>query len=114
MAVLLFGDVVAPGDNVALVVGLLHRNVSHEPRWSGAVQVVLVGPEEDAVAGADHLDFTALALAEAHAFGHPDRLAVRVGMPSRPGARREVDAGRAEPRAFRRRRDRVHVDGARE
>jgi hypothetical protein len=39
--------------------------------------VVLAGLEEDAIARADELDRSALALAEADAFGQEDRLAVR-------------------------------------
>jgi hypothetical protein len=43
--------------------------------------MVLAGLEEDSVAGADLLDRSALALAEADALGDEDRLAVRVGVP---------------------------------
>jgi hypothetical protein len=57
--------VLAPGDGAARVVGLLHRDVGHEALGGGAVPVVLVGLEEDAVAGADNLDLSAPALAEA-------------------------------------------------
>src|SRR6266511_3810989 len=92
----------------------LDRDVGHEPRRRGAVPVVLARFEEDAVAGADHLDGAALALAEADALGHPDRLSVRVRVPGGARRRGEVDAGRAHPRLLRRRCDRVDVDGARE
>ena len=51
--------------------------------------VVLAGFEEDAVAGADHLDRTALALAQADALGDVDRLTVGVGVPGGAGARGE-------------------------
>ena len=37
---------VAPGDDVALLVGLLHRDVGHEPCRGGAVPVVLAGLED--------------------------------------------------------------------
>jgi hypothetical protein len=47
------------------------------------------GPQV-AVAGSDHLDGVALALAHADALGHEDRLAVRMGVPCRAGAGREV------------------------
>ena len=49
--------------------------------------VVLMRLEEDAVAGPDHLDGPALALAQADAFGDEDRLAVRVRVPRRARAR---------------------------
>jgi len=43
--------------------------------------VLLVGLEQDAVAGADDLDGTATALAEADALGDEDGLAERVPVP---------------------------------
>src|SRR5215211_4811425 len=49
-AVLLVGDVLAPGDGAAALVGLLHRDVRHEATRGGAVPVVLAGLEVDAVA----------------------------------------------------------------
>ena len=83
-----------------LVVGLLHRDVRHEPRRGGAVPVLLARLEEDAVSGPDHLDRAAAPLAEADAFGDPDRLAVWVRVPGGAGARREVDARPRRPRSF--------------
>src|SRR3954469_14377051 len=72
--------------------------------------VVLAGLEEDTVAGTDHLDRAALALAEADAFGHPDRLAERVRMPGGACARCEVHGGGTKvPVAFGR-GDHVEVD----
>jgi hypothetical protein len=50
-----------------------------------AVTGFLAWLEEDAVAGADDLGRAAASLAEADAFGDPDRLAVRVRVPG--GAR---------------------------
>src|SRR3954453_19931125 len=88
--VLLVRDVLAPGDRAAAVVVLLHGDVSHEAVGRGAVPVVLAGLEEDAVAGADDLDRSALALAEADALGDEDRLAVRVRVPCGARAGREV------------------------
>ena len=102
----------APGRGAAALVDLEHRDVGHEAVGRRAVPVVFAGLEEDAVAGADDLDRPTAALAQADPLGHPDRLAVRVGVPGRAGARREVDAARVQPRAARRRRDRVDVDGA--
>src|SRR4051794_14160685 len=102
--VLVVGDVLAPGDRTTGLVVLLHRDVDHEAVGRGAVPVVLAGLEEDAVAGADLLDRTALALAQADAFGHEDRLPVRVGVQAvrAPGvkctsaaAKVEVPAGAA-------------------
>src|SRR5213079_3075753 len=90
-------DVVAPGDDVAVLVGLLHCDVGHDAGWGGAVPVVLAGLEEDAVAGSDHFDRAAFALAEADAFGDPDRLAVWVGVPGGAGAGCELDGGGADP-----------------
>jgi hypothetical protein len=78
--------------------------VDHEPVRSAAVPVVLVGLEEDAVAGPDDLDRAALALAQADALGDEDRLAVRVRVPvgaapgvkcTRAAANVEVPAGAA-------------------
>src|SRR4051794_22830898 len=91
LRILLVADVHAPRGDVALLVCLLNRDVCHEPRRRCAVPVVLTGLEEDAVAGTDHLDLAALALAEADALRDPDRLAVRVRVPRRPRAGREVD-----------------------
>jgi hypothetical protein len=58
--------VLAPDDDAPLIVGLLHGDVGHEPGGGGAVPVVFVWLEEDAVAGADHLDRAAAPLAQAH------------------------------------------------
>jgi hypothetical protein len=76
----------------------LHGDVGHEAVWRGAVPVVLAGLEEHTVAGSDDLDGTAFALTEPDAFGDEDRLAVRVGVPGGPGARREVDERGGEGR----------------
>src|SRR3989442_972914 len=96
--VLLVGDVLAPRRAGAFVVDLDDREVGHEPARGGAVPVVLAGLEEDAVAGADDFDRAAPALRAADALGDVDRLAVGVGVPGRPGARREVDAARVQVR----------------
>src|SRR3954454_18642719 len=102
----------APGDRAARHIGLLDRDVGHQPGGCGAVPVVLTGLEEDAVAGADHLDLAALALAEADAFGEPDRLAMRLRVPGGARARCEVDGRSAERGYVARRGDRVDVDRA--
>ena len=84
--VLLVADGPEPVDDVVLLVRLVDREVDHEPAGSGAVPMLLVGLEEDAVTGADDLDGPDAALAEAHAFGDEHRLAERVPVPMRPGA----------------------------
>ena len=111
-AVLRVGDVVAPSGGVALVVNVDDRDVGHEAVRRGAVPVLLLGLEEDAVARPDDLDRLAAALAQAHALGDEDRLAVGVGVPRGPGARSEVDAARLHAVLTRRRRDRVDEDVA--
>ena len=115
-AVLLVGDVAAPihSPPTARLVDLLHGDVGHEAVGSGAMPVVLARLEEDAVAGADRLDRSALALTLADALGDEDRLAVGVGVPGGPGPGREVDERSGESRAARRCGDGVDVDVARE
>jgi uncharacterized protein YqfB (UPF0267 family) len=54
--------------------------------------------EEDAVTGSDDLDRPTAGLRESNALGDVDRLAVRVSVPRRSGARREVDACRLQSR----------------
>ena len=66
-AVLLVADVVAPGRGVARSSTSTHRDVGHEAGRRRAVPVLLARLEEDAVAGADHLDRPAAPLAEADA-----------------------------------------------
>src|SRR3954451_17689865 len=102
----------APGHEAAALVCLLDRDVSHESCRCGAVPVVLSWLEEDAVTRADHLDRPALALADAYAFRNPDRLTLRVGVPGRACAGREVDACGADLRAARRRGNRVDEHGS--
>src|SRR5206468_2392636 len=102
-------DVLTPRHAVAFDVDLDQREVGHETCWRCAVPVILPGVEEHAVAGADGLDRAAAPLDEPGAFGDIDGLAVRVGVPRGAGARREVDAARAEAGGTRWRRDRVDV-----
>ena len=96
--VLLVGDVLAPSGVVAGVVDLEHRDVGHEAVGCSPVPVLFAGLEEDAVAGTDRLDRSAAALSATDALDDVDRLAVRVGVPRRPGTWREVDAARRQPR----------------
>src|SRR5215218_5571783 len=109
-AVLVVADVTPPSDRTAGLVVLLHGDVDHEAVRRGAVPVVLARLEEDAVAGADDLDRAALALAQADALRHPERLAEGVGVPGGAGAWREVDAVGADARRRGRRGDGVDED----
>jgi len=74
--------------------------------------MVLSRLEEDSVAGADLLDRAALALAAADALGDEDRLAERVRVPGRAGARGEVDARRGGAGRCFGHRDGIDVDVA--
>src|SRR5439155_7734526 len=90
------------------------RDVHHEAGRRRSMPVVLTGREVDAIAGADDLDRTAIALAETDAFGHEERLPERVRVPCGPRAGREVHHRRRGSRRRRWTRDRVDVDVARE
>src|SRR6266571_2161077 len=59
----------------------------------------LGGLEEDSIARADDLDGAAAPLCQTDALGDVDGLTVRVRVPGRSRARREVDAARAQSRA---------------
>src|SRR5262249_14180027 len=111
-AVLLVADVPPPGDGAAGLVGLLDRDVDHQAVGRGAVPVVLIGLEVDAVAGTDFLDGAALVLAEANALGDEDGLAAWVGVPGGAGAGGEVHERRCGARGGFRRGDGVEVDVA--
>src|SRR5579884_224346 len=74
-------DGIAPHRCIPGVVHLEHRGMDHEAGGRGAVPVVLIRLEEDAVSGTDHLDRPTAALTEADPLGDPDRLAVRMGVP---------------------------------
>ena len=87
LAVLLVSDKLAPGHDAAGLIGLLHHQVGHEAVRRCAVPVFLAGLEEDAIAGPNLLDWPATPLAPADALGDVDRLAERVGVPGRAGAR---------------------------
>ena len=76
--------------------------------------MVLAGLEEDAVARTDDLDWPAFPLTESNALRDPDRLTVRVHMPSGAGAGREVDAGCTERGEIRRHGEPVDEDRPRE
>src|SRR4051812_12764506 len=81
--------------------------MAHEAVWRRTVPVLLAGLEEDAVTGLEHLDRATSPLGSADALEDVDRLAVRVGVPRRARAGREVDPYRARTGAARGRRDLV-------
>src|SRR3954451_10134815 len=89
--VLVVGDLVAPVGGDVVVVDLVEGEVDHEAVGRGAVPVVLVGLEEDTVAGADDLDGAAAPLDAPDALGDVDGLPERVRVPRGPCARGEVD-----------------------
>ena len=95
-----------------LGVAFVDGEVDHEPVGCGAVPVLLVGLEEDAVAGADDLDGSAAALAQADALGDEDGLAQRVAVPVGAGAGHEVHQVRGHPGRRRGGGDGVDVDVA--
>src|SRR5438105_9232391 len=97
-SVLLVADMGAPRGAVALIVDFDHREVGHEAIRRGTVPVVLVGFEEHAVARADDLDRRAATLRATDAIGDVDGLPVRMRVPRRSRARREMDAARAQAR----------------
>ncbi len=80
LAVLLVGGVLAPSRTVPLLVDFEHREVGHEAVRGGAVPVLFIGLEEDAIAGTDDLDRPATMLAPANTLGDVDGLPVGVGM----------------------------------
>src|SRR3954453_15788769 len=110
--VLLVGDGGPPVHDVVVGVGLVDGQVDHEPIGGGAVPVLLVGLEQDAVTGADDLDRAAPALAQAYALGDEDGLAQRVAGPVGARARHEVQQVRADPRRRGGGGDGVDVDVA--
>ena len=78
-SVLLVGDVVEPGHDLAVLVGFLDGDVGHEPVGGGSVPVLLAGLDVDDVAGADLLDAPGARVATADAVGDVEGLALGVG-----------------------------------
>jgi hypothetical protein len=60
--VLIVADVLTPVGGDVLVVDFVEREVDHQPGRGGAVPVLFIGLDVDAVARADHLDRAAAAL----------------------------------------------------
>src|SRR4051812_14918131 len=100
----------APNDGRPSVVRLLDCDVDHEPVGCGAVPVVLVRLEEHAVAGANDLYRSVLALAEPDTLGDEDRLPQRMGVPRGTGSWGEVNERRTDARWRFSGCDRVDVD----
>src|SRR4051794_41099714 len=111
-AVLLVGDVVEPGDDLAVGVGLLDGDVRHEPVGGGAVPVLLARLDVDDVTGADLLHVAASAGDVADAVGDVERLSAGMGVPGGPGAGGEPDVGAADGGLVVGVADAVDVDGA--
>src|SRR3954452_20843975 len=95
-AVLLVGDVVEPGDDLTVLVCLLHRDVCHVPVGGRAVPVLLARLDVDDVARADLLDPVASGRDEADAVGDVEGLALGVVVPGGAGSRGEPDVGAAD------------------
>src|SRR4051794_27923965 len=95
-SVLVVGDVVEPGDDLAVLVGFLHGNVSHEPGGGGSVPVLLAGLDVDHVARTDLLDPAATSCDESDAVCDVQRLTLRVVVPGGAGTGREPHVGAAE------------------
>lgn len=96
MSVLGVGDVVEPADNLAVVVGFLHRYVGHESVGGRAVPVVLAGLDVDDVAGADLLWLATSSADQPDAVGDVEGLTLRMVMPGGAGARSEPDVCAAD------------------
>ena len=108
--VLVVGDVLSPVDCDVLVVGFIEGEVNHQSGGSGAVPVLLVGLDVDAVARADHLDLAAAALDQPDPFGDEETLSKWVTVPGRTSARHEVDQARQHSGRSNRPRDVVDAD----
>src|SRR3954468_16084639 len=86
--VLVVGDVVEPGHDPPVGVGLLDGDVGHEPVRGGSVPVLLAGFDVDHVAGSDLLN-AVVGGDEADAVGDVEGLALGVVVPGGAGAGRE-------------------------
>src|SRR4051794_41753344 len=114
LRVFLVGDVVEPGDDLTLLVRLLHCDVGHEPVGSRAVPVLFAGLDVDDVAGPNLLDLAAATCDEADAVGDVQRLASRVRVPGGTRTWSKPDVGAADRGLFVGVADAVDVDGAAE
>lgn len=110
-AILRVADMFEPVDGLA-VQHLLDRDMGHGGGRRGAVPVLFIGREPDHVAGPDLLHRSALALDQAAAGGHHQRLAKGMGVPGGAGAGLERDARACDPRRGGRGEQRVDPDRA--
>src|SRR5215212_3152187 len=83
--IFLVRDVVEPGDNLAVLIGLLHGDVRHVALGCGAVPVLFTRLDVDDVTGADLLHPAACGH-EANTVGDVERLTLGVVVPSGAGA----------------------------
>ena len=90
------GDVVEPGDNLTVLVGLLNRDMGHEPIGAGSVPVFLPRLDVDHVTGAYLLHNAAAGPNVADPVGDVEGLALGVVMPGGSGARGESYVGAAD------------------
>ena len=81
-----------------------------QSRGRGAVPVLLVRLDGDAVTGTNGLDGSAAALDEADAFSDEQTLPERMSVPGSPGTGHEVDKAGHGTRRVRGARDGVDVD----
>jgi hypothetical protein len=79
--VLIVANVFTPVGSDVLVVDFVEREVNHQPGGGGAVPVLLVGLDVDAVARADHFDRAAAALDQSDPLGDEEALSKGVTVP---------------------------------
>jgi hypothetical protein len=109
--VLRVADVFHPVDDLA-VERFRNRDVRHRCGRRRAVPVLLARREPNDIARLDLLDWPALALREAAAGRHDQRLSERMRVPGRARAGLERDAGAADTRRIGRLEQRVDADRA--
>lgn len=97
-AVVLVADVLTPGRAVAVGIDLHKRQVRQKSRRAGAMPVILVRFEEDAIAGMDLLNRGAASSDSTDALRHVDRLTVGMPVQRGPCAGREMHAARIDAR----------------
>jgi hypothetical protein len=103
---LLVADVLHPIDDLA-VLRFLNSDMRHRLGRRGAVPVFFAGRKPDDVARPNFLDGTTRALYAPDAASDDKRLAKRMRVPGRPGARLEGDAGAGGARRIRRLEKRI-------
>jgi hypothetical protein len=89
------GDLFKPHDVLTVEV-LLKGDMDHPSGWSRAVPVLLTCIDPDGIAGPNLSDRPAPTLKATHAGNDVERLAERVGVPGRSGARLKAHPRPAE------------------